>query len=338
MIRHSLLLLLFQSLFALQVSSDKLEKVDQTILSGIHAFHESEYQKSLDYFQKVQLALPEHPAGYFYRAAVLKWMGTDHRSTKFYNEFDKEISKAISKAKALKKAQPENPWAYFYLGGAIGFRGLQHTDMGRFIKGYNDGTTGVRQLFKAVELKPDLYDAYYGIGLFHYWVGFFSDFLAWLPGLGGNKQQGIEELEKSYANGKYTRMEAICSRLRIHTTEKEYKKAIALANELIEKNPDYIYLHWYRAATYESMGEWSLAQKDYSWLFKYIQDNDLKNPNFMMDVHSHLARAYWGMNDREMAENHLQKARINLKKSDKREPLYEGTKGDIKKLGAELGS
>ena len=146
---------------------DKL--VDKGIQKGLELVYQEQYEKSLAVFDSIQKALPQHPAPYFYKAAILQtWMAT-YRFNKFLNEVEQNVEKVIQLCDKSLEKNPDDPWTYFYLGGAYGYRAFAKMRGYNWIGAYLDGMKGLDNLKITLNKDPRMYDVYLGLGSYHYW-------------------------------------------------------------------------------------------------------------------------------------------------------------------------
>ena len=80
------------------------------------------------------------------------------------------INGAISATEAWVAREPKRAEAWFYLGGAYGTRVLFRGLRGQYLSAARDGRRIHDALQLAISLDPSLGDAYFGLGLYHYYA------------------------------------------------------------------------------------------------------------------------------------------------------------------------
>lgn len=181
---------------------ESLDKKTHTLLEqGLHQFHEDNYNRALNLFNQLIELHPNCPIGYFLVAAVYQTIMRNYRTRIYECEFEKFINWAIEIGNKAIEQDRENALNYFYLGGAYGYRGLHKVRGRNWISAYIDGYKGMHNLKTALEKDPELYDVYYGLGTFHYWLGARSKIIRFLFYYKGDRQQGIDELLKAIKMG-----------------------------------------------------------------------------------------------------------------------------------------
>lgn len=126
--------------------------------------------------------------------------------------FLKQAESAIAATEAWVAQEPQRAEAWFYLGAAYGarvqLRGLRR----QFLAAARDGKRIHDALQQAVKLDPELHDAYFGLGLYHYYAAIAptaARVLSWLLLLpGGDRAQGLREMAQTQNSGQLLREEA----------------------------------------------------------------------------------------------------------------------------------
>lgn len=126
--------------------------------------------------------------------------------------FLKQAGTAIAATEAWVAQQPQRAEAWFYLGAAYGaqvqLRGLRR----QFLTAARDGKRIHDALQQAVKLDSELHDAYFGLGLYHYYAAIAptaARVLSWLLLLpGGDRAQGLREMSQTQNLGQVLRDEA----------------------------------------------------------------------------------------------------------------------------------
>jgi hypothetical protein len=119
---------------------------------------------------------------------------------------------AIASAEAWVAREPKRAEAWFYLGGAYGSRVLMHDLRGQLLAAARDGKRIHDALQQCVTLDPTLQDAYFGLGLYHYYAAIAptaAKLLRWLLLLpSGDRAGGLREMQQTQTRGLILRGEA----------------------------------------------------------------------------------------------------------------------------------
>jgi tetratricopeptide (TPR) repeat protein len=204
-------------------------------------------------------------------AAVNTWwrIQLDPKNTGRDREFQMQVEAAIAAADAWTTREPERAEAWFVLGGAYGARVQWRVLRGERLAAARDGKRIKDALERALALDPEMQDAYFGIGLYHYYADVApaaARLLRWLLFLpGGDRVQGLQEMLRARDSGQVLRSEADYQLHLIYLWyEKRPEQALRLLAELRERHPrnphfwqliaevQDVYLH----DTQASLGSW----------------------------------------------------------------------------------
>jgi tetratricopeptide (TPR) repeat protein len=122
------------------------------------------------------------------------------------------INAAIASTEAWVGREPKRAEAWFYLGGAYGTRVLLRGLRGQYLSAARDGKRIHDSLQLAIALDPSIGDAYFGLGLYHYYAAIapraarILSMLMFLPG--GDRAGGLKEMEQTRSKGMLLRGEA----------------------------------------------------------------------------------------------------------------------------------
>jgi tetratricopeptide (TPR) repeat protein len=145
------------------------------------------------------------------------------------------IDAAIASTEAWVRREPKRAEAWFYLGGAYGTRVLLRGLRGQYLAAARDGKRIHDALRLAISLDPSLGDAYFGLGLYHYYAAIapraarILSMLMFLPG--GDRAGGLKEMEQTRSKGMLLRGEAD---YQLHLIYLWYERQHTTALRLIE--------------------------------------------------------------------------------------------------------
>ena len=157
-------------------------------------------------------------------------------------QFQSRIDAAIASAEAWTKRDPDRAEAWFYLGGAYGARAQWRVLRRDRLGAARDGKRIKEALERALALDPRLQEAYFGIGLYHYYADVAptaAKMLRWLLLLpGGDKTQGMQEMMRARAHAELFGDEADYQLHVIYLWyEKQPQRALALLTNLRDRHP-----------------------------------------------------------------------------------------------------
>jgi tetratricopeptide (TPR) repeat protein len=284
---------------------DKL--VDKGIQKGLELVYQEQYEKSLAVFDSIQKALPQHPAPYFYKAAILQtWMAT-YRFNKFLNEVEQNVEKVIQLCDKSLEKNPDDPWTYFYLGGAYGYRAFAKMRGYNWIGAYLDGMKGLDNLKITLNKDPRMYDVYLGLGSYHYWrtarSKFIRIFAFWWS---DERDLGVKQYRFSMKHGKYSQMESAVTLLTVYFDYNRYNDMIPLLKE-IENNKSINsisvkYMHGRLAAEQK---KWPETLKIFTGIYKKLKNYRYQSIGYQVECQYWMALAYHKLGKDKEANNEI---------------------------------
>lgn len=156
--------------------------------------------------------------------------------------FESRVEAAIAAAEAWTVREPTRAETWFYLSGAYGarvqWRALRREPFGAA----RDGKRIKDALERALALDPAMQDAYFGIGLYHYYADVAPaavKMLRWLLLLpGGDRHRGLQEMLRARSGGQIVRDEADYQLHLVYLWyEKQPRRALELLAGLRARHP-----------------------------------------------------------------------------------------------------
>jgi tetratricopeptide (TPR) repeat protein len=125
--------------------------------------------------------------------------------------------------------------------------------------GARAGVRAREHFLRALKLDPELADAEFGLGLYNYYADTLSalaKLLSFFMGIpGGNKQEGIRQLEHDISQGLLTPAAArFYLALNLHRYDQQYEKALGVIGPLVEQYPSNPLFQLARGDLYAKLG------------------------------------------------------------------------------------
>ena len=205
--------------------------------------------------QRLQRDEPDHPLGYLLEAEALWWKifctsaefkygMTDarHRPKLAADQHYLDLVAKASSIALTRLKNHETAEMQFYAGMGDAFAARLYGLRGENRTTARFGVHGREHFLRAVQLDPQLADAEFGLGLYNYYVDTLSaiaKLLSFFMGIpGGNKQEGIRQLEEDMAQGVLTPAAArFYLALDLHRYDQQYERALVVIGPLVEKYP-----------------------------------------------------------------------------------------------------
>ncbi len=192
-------------------ASDK-DTYHQLTLEGIEQAYNMQIDEATGTFEQIIKLDPQNPHGYLLQAVNFFYQSEwAVEKGDFEKKFQKYTSKAIKFSKKnLSKKEKRND-ALFYLGTSHIYLAAYHAARHNWLRAYWYGKDGINYLKKVVRADPNYYDAYLGLGLYHYYAAVIPKFIksvTSLLGIEGDRTRGLQELRLAAEKGTYSRAEA----------------------------------------------------------------------------------------------------------------------------------
>lgn len=329
-------LLLFSKSFA---QGEITDDVDSTILAGIGLIHQDKFDEAIGEFSKIIEKYPEEPVGYFFIAASYQTLIDDYRNENYKQDFELYVDTAIAKAQRKIDDGSDAAEDHFYLGGSYGYRGIYKSFRGDWWGAFKDAHKAKPQLEKALEINPELYDCYFGLGAYHYWASIKSRILWWFPFIGDDREKGIEQYKLAATKGRYAKAEAKYGLLRVYIEEKRYPEALNLAEQLKSINPDDPFVLWMTGQAYIGLQSWDEAAENYQKLLQNFKSSPYYDLMAEVECRYWLAHTYYQETEYKQSLEHLGIVLANrdkVKDNDYSEPILEGAEKLKKNIQKEM--
>lgn len=209
--------------------------------------------------QRLQEKEPSQPLGYLLEAEALWWrMWCTSAEFKYGMTYTWRRSKipaderylalaakasALAQARLKESADPSQAaQMQFYAGLADAFAARLYGWRGEARATARSGVRGREHFLRAQQLDGDLTDAEFGLGLYNYYADTLSGlakFLSFFMGIpGGNKQEGIRQLNDDIARGVLTPDAArFYLAVSLHRFDQQYAEALRIITPLADKYP-----------------------------------------------------------------------------------------------------
>ncbi len=276
---------------------------DERTRKGIEYIYNLEFENAEKLFQELVKAHPRHPAGHFFLAMVTWWrILIDIDDEQYDEQFYDALDNVIDLCDALLEENENDVTALFFKGGAIGFKGRLKAHRSSWFDAANAGRKALPIVREASALDPNNYDILLGTGIYNYYAEvipneypFVKPLLLFVPP--GDKVKGIQQIKTAAEKGKYANIESTYFLMQIYYQfEKDYPKALELAQKLHSRFPNNMLFHKYLGRCYVVLGNWEKAKE----VFGEIDARCAKNQRGYGPLVEREAEYYLGMYDLNM--------------------------------------
>lgn len=234
----------------------------QAAREGLEHLYESDYIAAEVDFERVRALLPESPAADFLLGGI-DWhlLTTGPQGFSAGGDAEKSffarMDAAIEAGEARVEQAPEDAASRFFLGGAYGYKARYLAVQEKWLDAYKTGRKGVDHLEKVVEQRPDLDDAYLGLGIYHYYADVLPSvlkFFAKFVGMNGDRERGLRELRRALEHGELVSVEAQFFLAELYTSfEEDDETAYGYSRDLRERYPANELFAWLHARVLDGL-------------------------------------------------------------------------------------
>jgi tetratricopeptide (TPR) repeat protein len=144
---------------------------------------------------------------------------------------------------------------------------------GNWWSGLNNGLSAKSSLNQALECNPELYDAYVGLGSYHYWASVVTKAFWWLPFFGDHRKEGMEQITLAYEKSIFSSDAAANGLIWMYIQEKKLDSALTLSEKMQAKYPEGKSFLWGVAQAYFEKKDWKNALAKYRELLAKLEAN-----------------------------------------------------------------
>ena len=223
----------------------------ELILLGLRHNFEGDYDAANAVWQQIRALAPGHPAAPVFETNTLYWFQMfDDEDRRWDEQITALCDEGIRLSQLRLDADADDLEGHFYMGQSLMNRGRLKGIRGRYYSAGTDGERARKHLERVLELRPDLVDGRYRVGLYYFYASLLprlvSRLLGWLWFVpSGDGPTGLRYLSEVVAEGDLYRDDARFILGNIYTYhEPQYKRALALVGALHERYPDNTLIHF----------------------------------------------------------------------------------------------
>jgi len=226
--------------------------------TGIDQMMNGDFESAARYFRQIQKDDPESPLGYLLEADVNWWKiyltegnlidpdvfeALSEATTPYDPDFRRLTDLAIQKAEAHIRARQDEALNNLYEGLAYALQARLDALRDHALATARSGKKMRNLSLTALKLDPGLTDAYFGLGVYNYFVDTLPGYVKMLRFLillpGGNRVTGLQQIQQAMEHGQVVNAEA-----RFHlaknysrTNERQFEKSLGLFRQMQQQYP-----------------------------------------------------------------------------------------------------
>jgi tetratricopeptide (TPR) repeat protein len=194
-----------------ELATTTREQIRTLTLEGLSKAYDFNFAGADSLFDRAASLEPLHPRPYLGKAAMRFWkylMGKDERS---YEEFMTYSDRTIGAGEAYLDTYGKEADILICLGTIYGYRAFVEGRTKNYLSAAWNGKKSYDYFEDAAELDPQAYDAYAGLGVYHYFSAFLPKTLRWIVSVLGVKSDsdlGLRQVRLAAEKGVYSSVEA----------------------------------------------------------------------------------------------------------------------------------
>ncbi len=291
------------------------------------------YEQAYSNCDQLNDTIPGQPIHHLLYAGILHAEMMDAEEYSRGRTFLAHIDSSIKILKNWTRENPDDPWGYFFLGSAYGYKATWHGQKKSWLKSLIDGLKARGKFARALKIDSTLYDAYTGMGNYHYWSS--AKLGKYIPFLPDNRDKGLEELKLAADSSLFSNKPAALGLAWALIHEKQFSGAIRIGRRLYKETGGGRASLWILGGAYWRMGNLRNAEKYYGELIESLRQTGDQNYYNLIFCRYRKGVCLFGMGKDELAKNEFE-GLLSYKVSgevDKRlKKIYKKTRGYIKKL------
>jgi tetratricopeptide (TPR) repeat protein len=295
-------------MIGLEAMEDYDPYIKERVIAGVDAFYSMRYDLAMAIYDDLIVKYPADPTGYFFRSQIFLWRFLFDYSEPDYKRFIAACDKSISVAEEAIRGNPNNNYSRTILGAIYGFRAVANFRAENLVKATLDGRSCYTYLNESLKRDPKQYDAYLGMGMFHFGIAVMPStvkFAANFAGLKGDREGGLREVEIAAEKSLFSRSDAKIFLAFIEVYfNKDYGKGFKYLLDLLQKYPNNIPVLYTLGNVETFLKKMTLANDYYK---KVVQLADTNFKTFTTLANYRMGEAYFRLNDFDKGKVCLQR-------------------------------
>jgi tetratricopeptide (TPR) repeat protein len=293
-------------LFIFLSSGYSQQLTDKQIQVGLDKIYNFNWDDGFKVFNSIIKKHPDDPRGYHYKSIIFLWYYLGNLNETNLDSFIYFSDKSLELAN--QKISQKNTAELKYLIGSIYYnKSIAEARSGNYLQALWTSNQMKSNLEEAVKLKPDLYDAFLGLGLYNFALSQIPSTLEWaanLVGITADKELGLQYVNQTVKKGKLSKIDAqyylsqLYSRVIVdHPAAKE------LLNNLVKRYPKNLLFNFSLAWVEYELRDLDRAEK---YLRFVISANDSLYPFVVSNSNYLLGNVFFARNQFDSAKVYYQ--------------------------------
>jgi tetratricopeptide (TPR) repeat protein len=282
--------------------------------------------------ESINDTLPGRPLYHLISASILHAEMTDMKDFSSKNKFFSHLDSSKEFFADWVRGNPGDAWGYYFLGTVHAYKSMWHAQHKSWLKTLIEGLRARGKFARALEIDPSLYDAYAGLGNYHFWSS--AILRKYLP-FKDSREQGLSELRLAVDSSYFSSKPAATGLAWALANQRRYSEASKIGRELYEQSSGGRISLWILGSVCWRWGQLRKAEIYYGELIQSL--NQLENHNYYNLVFCHYRRGVSLYMIRRFEEagkefNTLLSYNVSKKTRDRHKKTYEKTEEYLEKI------
>src|ERR1041385_7899016 len=282
-------------------------RVRNLTLEGLESAYNFDLKAANELFDEAIATAPLHPRPYISKSTLVLWRYLIGQKEADYEAFLSSAEKSIDICEQYIDRYGEDADALVCLGTVYGYRAFVYGRAKNYLKSAWDSKKSFDYFSDALKLDPHAYDAYLGLGVYHYFSAFLPKTLQWIVsilGVSGNSELALKELRIAAEKGTYSKTEAKYYLAQfLPWQEGDFESSEKIITDLTKLYPSNSLLTF-------TLAVWEMRRNDVQSAKERLVSITENNNNAIEGVKEFaeykLAECYFRLNDFEHARGHYQ--------------------------------
>lgn len=257
----------------------------------LEKYSSEKFDEAIELSKQIREKYPLEPSGAFGLLTTYQTISCNYRIRKYDGKIDSLLELSVQLAEQAVKRDRKNGLNYFYLGCAYGFKSIERARKRKWMEAFKYGAQVSKSFSQAIAYSPDLYDAYYGLGLYKYWLAA-RGAMRYLPFAKKNRREGLEHMMIAKEKARFTNIEATYGLMAAYMNEEEFEQALVISNELLQIFPNNPGLYYRRGRIFQSLERWKEAIAAFEKLRELLVRTPYQSISYQIDCLYQLAKSH----------------------------------------------
>ena len=247
-----LLILLF---FSTNIYSQKYPNADVNRLleDGIELITNQNYDSAKIKLTELERNFPKLPLGKIYLAVTEITKTYDYGESFNSKIILKLLDDALEQSEERLEKEPENVWNNYFVALSRGYLSYFRVLNDEWLSAISNGVTAVQYFENCLEIDSAFYESFVAIGNLKFWKSRKLEILNWIPFFKDESGEGIAYLEMALNTQTYSKNLTALSLIWIYIEDKNFNRAIQIAEQELKLHPGNRAIKWALARAYEDV-------------------------------------------------------------------------------------